>query len=293
MVRNCLIRAAVASLAFALGLSAAPSAQAGWVAGFTGNTLMTSGTTSGIVDFAVWQTDTTGPNANNWEAQLGVTPTSAAAPAVDTSAAYVYFYEVVNVGTSNYGDLFVNSWATTPYTSGGYLPQTVFQDSSGNAIGPAAKQYLGPTPSGPDQVTNNPSVVASNTTLNTPPSTPAPFVTDVNAIHPLAVTSLGGFGSPGNAADINWANVNLGPPFNINTEQLSAGSYSTVVFLTSDTGPTYSAGSLRENSVAGVIATGGIPTQSPEPATLAMWGLGAIGFGLVARRRKKLRLVSC
>src|SRR5207248_406366 len=137
---------------------------AGFLSGFTGYSQMSDFATSdGIVNFAVYQNNGT---TQNWATDLSgggnptiVTPLLPGGGIPDTTAAYVYFYQVVNNNPvppdSNLSAFYVSLGVSTPYTSAGYLSATVFSDASG-AVGPAGNQFLGPEPTGtvPDDVVN-------------------------------------------------------------------------------------------------------------------------------------------
>jgi PEP-CTERM motif-containing protein len=251
-------------------LSQPAHAEAGFIGGFVGNTLMTNGTTSGIVDFAVYQND--GTMGGNWTLQLGISgvATDGFGSGIDTTAQYVYFYEVVNVGSTKYGDLFVNSYSN-PYSSGGWLLGKVFNEAVDGAVGPATNRYLGTIPTGPDSSGIHPS--ANDGVLSTPLT--SSFISDGSTVRPLAINTLGGGGVP---ADFAWVNFPLA-----GTTQLSPAQYSPVLFLTSNTAPTYASGGLQSTSGT---ASAGIPSEAPEPGTLAIWGLGLATFGIVSARRR-------
>jgi hypothetical protein len=264
--RHCSIRAACAALTFASCLAivafAPAPARAGFMPDFTGYTQMSdSATATDVVNFAVYNN-----TSGDWATALGVTPTAGA----DTSASYVYMYEVVNNGgaTSRIGSFNVNSY-DQPYTSSGYLSGTVFSD--GAAVGPAGNQYLGANPGSmpaDDPVNDNPSVsgVAAPT-----------FASSGGAINPLGSNTGGSINS--DFASFGFFNLSF-------NQTLTSGLFSSVLFLTSNVAPTYSEGQVLNTSTSS-FSTGGIPTQAPEPATLAIWGLGTLGVAFAVRRRKR------
>lgn len=255
---------AVSCLAVACGLLFQPArADAGWLSGFSGWTMMSdSGTATEVVNFAVYNN-----TSGDWATTLGVTPTAGA----DTSATYVYMYEVVNVGgaTSKIGYFNINS-GDLPYTSAGWLSGKVFTD--GSPVGPSGNQYLGTDPGSTppdDKVDGSPSF--SGLTL-----TGSPFVSNVSAVDPFAA----------DAGGISNSDVASFGFLSGLTQTLISGKFSSVLFLTSNTNPNYSAGSVL-NTQTFATSNGDVPTQAPEPGTLAIWGFGLAGLGLIAARRRQ------
>lgn len=259
-------------------------ANAQFQPGFTGWTeFADSGSSAGgVVDFAVYQNS--GADGGNWVSQLGLSSSIASAGVldsnggntVDSTAQFVFFYEVVNTapaaGNGSIANFNVNSY-TTPYTSGGWLNNYVFNDTAVTNTHP----YIGTQPTGtpPDnQQYYYPSVMGQSL------DSAMPFTNSgVTTTAPTGVASLGGAGG-GGAATFQWTTF-------FGNHLLAASHYSPVLFLTSNTTPSYSAGSL--SSTSGMNASdGNIPTQAPEPATLLMWGAGALGLAAMIRRRRKL-----
>lgn len=243
--------------------------QAGFLPQYTGNTQMSDAGASagGVVDFAVYQN----PTGHNWAADLGVTSALSGSGA-DTTASYVYFYEVVNTAP-NAGNGMIAHFnvgnSGTPFTSGGWLNGYVFNDANNNAVGPPSNPFLGPAASGDDPFTNQPS--HSGVTLGTPP-----FTNDgVSPTNPTGVASLGGDGG-GATATFLWTIL-------FGNSLLNQNSYSPVLFFTSGASPAYADGSISGSSGLNP-ADGGIPSQAPEPTALVMWGLGTLG-GLVFGRK--------
>ena len=250
------------------------AAQAGFLSQYTGNTQMSGSGTSvgGVIDFAVYQN----PTGHNWAADLGVT-SALSGSGIDTTANYVYFYEVVNtapdpgdgmIGHFNVGD------GGTPFTSGGWLNGYVFNDAANKPVGPPSNPFLGPAASGDDPFANQPS--HSGVTLGSPP-----FTNDgVVPTNPTGVASLGGVAGGGTATFL-WTIL-------FGNSLLGQNSYSPVLFFTSGSSPGYTDGSISGSSGLNP-ADGGIPGQAPEPATMVMWGLGSLGglvFGRKAFRKK-------
>lgn len=255
---------------FAVGSLFTNVGHAGYMASFTGYTQMSdSSTATEVVNFAVYNN-----TSGNWATALGITPSAGA----DTGAAYVYLYEVVNNGgsSSTIGNFNVNSTAT-PYTSSGFLNHVVFSD--GSAVGPAGNQYLGPNPASmpPDDPSNSAPSVSG--------VTPGPtFVSSASAVNPFG-SNTGGSANGDAAQFVFLSTTNF-------SQSLTSGLFSTVLFLTSNIGPLYSTGRVL-NTVTGNSSDGGIPTQAPEPATLAIWGLGTLGLAFAARKRRKNGRLGC
>jgi hypothetical protein len=183
---------------------------------------------------------------------------------IDLTANYVYFYEIVNQTSGVSLEKFNVFSGSTPYTSAGFLFQTVFSDSTG-AVGPAGNQYLG----------LNPGATPAGDTLDGQPTqsgVAAPgFATNLSATAPSSA-DLGGAGTGGFAS------------FFFDTPRISpSGGFSTVVFLTSNAPPVYARGDIRDG---GDPAVGDIPVQAPEPAGLLLQviGIGALG-GMYGWRR--------
>jgi hypothetical protein len=267
----------IAALALLLGTSPI-TAEAGFLSQYTGNTQMSGAGTSasGVIDFAVYQN----PSGHNWAADLGlssaVTGQLSGGGVVDTSANYVYFYEVVNTAPSGSGmiSIFNIGNAGIPFTSGGWLRGYVFSDASNNAVGPVGNAFLGPAASGDDPFTGQPS--NSGVSLGNPPFTN----TDVSPTDPTGVASLGGASSMGTATFL-WTIL-------FGNALLGQNAYSPVLFYTSNSAPVYAGGSISDPSGLNP-SDGGIPGQAPEPATLLIWSMGAIGCLITARHRSRKR----
>lgn len=265
------------SAALVLLLAAGPAiAQAGFLSQYTGNTQMSGAGTSasGVVDFAVYQN----PTGHDWVADLGlssaVTGQLSGGGVVDTSANYVYFYEVVNTAPSGNGmiSIFNVGNAGVPFTSGGWLRGYVFADANNNAVGPTGNPFLGPAASGDDPFTDQPS--NSGVNLGNPPFTN----TGVSPTDPTGVASLGGASSMGTATFL-WTIL-------FGNALLGQNAYSPVLFYTSNSAPVFVSGSISDSSGLNP-SDGGIPGQAPEPATLLMWSIGAIGCLMTARHRSR------
>ena len=265
--------ATIAAWLAGIVLTAWPAAlQAGFLSQYTGNTQMSDSGASvgGVVDFAVYQN----PAGHNWAADLGLTSalsgTGGGSP--DTSAGYVYFYEVVNTapnaGNGSIAHFNVGN-TDAPFTSGGWLKGYVFNDANNKAVGPPSNPFLGPAASGDDPFNNQPS--HSGVSLGSPPFTNS----GVSPTDPTGVASLGGSGSA-NTATFLWTIL-------FGNSLIGQNSYSPVLFFTSSNSPMYGIGSISDPSGLNP-ADGGIPSQAPEPATLLMWSIGALGCLVVARK---------
>lgn len=254
-------------------------ANAQFMPGFTGWTEFADAGSSagGVVDFAVYANT----GGGNWVSQLGLTSDLAGVAdasggsTVDSTASYVFFYEVVNTapaaGNGSIANFNINSYSN-PYSSGGWLNNYVFNDAAVTNTHP----YIGTQPVGtpPDnQQYYYPSVSGQSLDSTTPFTN-----SGVSTTAPTGVASLGGAGN-GGSATFQWTTF-------FGNHLLTASHYSPVLFLTSNTAPSYAPGSL--SGTTGLNASdGNIPTQAPESATLLMWGAGALGLTFMIRRRRK------
>ena len=244
-----------------------PLVRAGFIPAFTGNTQMSDAgaTVGGVVDFAVYQN----PTGDNWVTDLGLTSAvsggSSGGGSVDTGASFVYFYEVVNTAP-NAGDGTIAHFnvgnSSTPFTSGGWLQGYVFNDANGNAVGPPGNPFLGPAASGDDPANNLPSTSGVN--LGDPPFTNV----GVTPTNPTGVASLGGSANGGTATFL-WTIL-------FGNALIGQNGYSPVLFFTSDKSPVYAMGSISDPSGLNA-ADGGVPSQAPEPATIVLFSMTALG----------------
>src|SRR3569623_536718 len=211
------------------------AAEAGFLTGFSGWTMMSDNSTATeLVNFTVYQND--GTSGGNWTPQLGVSPTDGTGGGVDTQAQYVYMYEVVNVGgaTSKIGFFNINSY-DQPYSSAGWLSGKVFND--GAAVGPSGNQYIGTEPGStpPDDQLNG---VPSTSGLSL---SGTPFANSATAVNP-AGADAGGLGNSDFAAFGFLSGI---------THTFLSGKFSSVLFLTSNTAPTYSGGNVLDTQTTG------------------------------------------
>lgn len=258
--------AALAAGLAAVSLAISPAAvQGGFLTQYTGNTQMSDSGASvgGVVDFAVYQN----PTGQNWETDLGIS-SAVTGSGVDATAAYVYFYEVVNTAPNAGNGLIAHfnvGNSGTPFTSGGWLKGYDFNDANNNAVGPPSNPFLGPAASGNDPFSNQPS--HSGVSLGSPPFTN----NGLSPTNPMGVAALGGPGSGGTATFL-WTILD-------GNSLLGQNSYSPVLFFTSDMSPVYANGSISDSSGLNP-ADPGVPSQeAPEPATLGIWALGALVVG--------------
>ena len=253
------------------------TASAAFLPAFSGYTQMSDfGISDGLINFSVYQNNGT---TGNWITDLALT----GSPPVPVTLAgattglekFVYFYEVVNnnpiAPEANLTQYYVYS-GPSPYLSAGYLVANVFRDDGG-AVGPAGNEFLvtgADPPPPPDASTGAPSHSGADSVPGSPPDTPPFFVANGGTTAPTAASTGG---APDNFAKFFFlASTPLGiPPNGIGT-----AGFSPVLFLTSDVGPTYDEGNLRDG---GAISNGGVPVQAPEPNTL--WLPVAAIFGFV------------
>jgi hypothetical protein len=100
----------------------------------------------------------------------------------------------------------------------------------------------------------------------------------VSPVDPTGLASLGGASSMGTATFL-WTIL-------FGNALLGQNAYSPVLFYTSNSAPVYAGGSISDPSGLNP-SNGGIPGQAPEPATLLMWSMGAIGCLITARHRSR------
>ncbi|MBI1901913.1 MAG: hypothetical protein HYS13_12485 [Planctomycetia bacterium] len=251
----------------------AGDASAGFVTAFTGNTQMSeSANSDGIVNFAVYD-NTDGGDWTTEIPSLGAVSTITSGGAIDTTAKFVFFYQVVNTDPNTGGtdpDLATFKIASNgvAYSSAGFLSDKVFFDGTAN-VGPSGNLFLGTegTPHKTDDVVDG---APSESGVAAPT-----FATLAAAVNPEQV--IGGLGGVGGFATLQWGAFGEGV--------IGTGAFSSVVFLTSNNPPVgYGRGNIRDGDPA---SDGDIPVHAPEPGSLLVWaGVLGIGAVLVLRRRK-------
>lgn len=252
-----------------LSLVALPGfAEAGFLSSFTGSTQMSeNGNSDGVVNFAVYATDAT--EGGSWVAQLDLETKARFIGLSDTTAAFVFFYQVVNTNPVGGADPTLVQLKITnngvPYSSTGFLASSavvgisegeVFQDVDG-LVGPSDNVFIGKNgPFADDPIDGVPTQTAALA---------SPFhATHKDAVRPLTATAddLAGF------AGFSFT--------------LPSGAFSTILFLTSNMGPPgYGVGNLRDGDPT---SNGDIPVHAPAPMSAVLFGIGCLG--LVYWKRK-------
>ncbi|VAX35700.1 hypothetical protein MNBD_PLANCTO02-1875 [hydrothermal vent metagenome] len=227
--------------------------QADFVSGFTGNTQFSDGSTSGFVNFAVYQNDGLSHlgGTGNWVTDLGLgavvsnLPGVGFPPAVTGLERNVFFYQVTATSLSAQVNG-VTIPVLDPWVSAGFLSGEVFADADGSV---GLGNNLGTDSTGP----NAPSVDGVSTG----------FATDALAVNPAT-------GSPSNQT------------FGFDGLGLTNGQTSSVFFLTSNSQPVTP---LFANANLSGGGTPLLPASNPEPGSLILLSMGMAG--VVYRRRKK------
>jgi len=256
------------------GLASPGTARAGFLSGFTGNTQMSDGTAVGVISFSVFETSAPGANwineLNSALSLSGAAALKASTPnagGVDATARYVYMYQVVNTGAT---DALENLKVANPasFTSAGNLlnsaanpSSVVFEDTNGQVKTTNGNIGLGKNPSADDIV-------------NGVPSTSGATVSTISALN-TAVRA--------DSTDLDFGGNSGFVQFNFQRPVIGVAKVSTIVFLTSDHGPYYARGLVRDGS----NSDGDIPTAvAPEPGSLTIAAIGLCGLGTFYRRRR-------
>ena len=195
--------------------------------------------------------------------------------AVDTDAAYVYMYQVVNkdvVGQQGSAtdnqlrDFSVTYRGTLPFTSGGYFPRAVFTDVNSTSVTgtnysldfPNPTLGNGPTDSPGDGAPSKANLAVANIGL----------ATDASTTFPSSLNSTGNISNltqfPGQFFDgviFSWPD----------TGRIPLDGYSPVMFLTSDEAPFYLLGETESPGGSGSL--GDVPSV---PGTVRVRDAGVL-----------------
>lgn len=237
-----------------------------------------TGVAYGVVNFAVYE-NTTG----DWVTALGLTglaneggTVAGSGPAgVDTSAEYVYFYQIVNVGTTPIDQLQVGM-NPIDASSVGYVTGTSLSD--GAAI-TSANPYLGANPGTQPLEAGGNGVPTSLGGL-----TGLAASSGVNNAFGSAISGPGGTIPPNSPATGNVAFNFVAFAGNVT---IAPGAYSTLLFITSHKSYGYLTGTLND----GGLTYNELPAPVPLPATLALLASGVpglMGIGFFLRRKQSV-----
>jgi hypothetical protein len=260
---------------FGLILMSHSQVQADWLTDFDGHSIM--GNTGinpeaadGHFSFAVYAND-----GGNWVDDLlgemfaGVE--DLAGTEVDTDAAYVYFYQIVNSdfftgGDEHQLDSALVKAVGASVTSVGYLDSTMFQSGPGdNDAGNKVKLPGNPGLGEKDAIADIP----GDELFEDHEGTSVGLVMDANA-KPFASAVI-------EADDIEW----------VFASQLKSEQYSSVFYYTSELGPSITTGMLFGSLAIGdVVSTAATSSAVPAPPALALALLGAPFMSVIRRRRK-------
>lgn len=234
------------------------------------------GSANAVVNFAVYENNGT---TGNWVVDLGLTGLAneggtllGTGPAgVDTGADYVYFYQIVNLGTSSVDQLQVGM-APIDASSVGYVAFTSLSD--GAAI-TGANPYLGADPGSlPLEAGANGVPTSTGGLVGLASSS------GTNNAYGSASPGPGGTIAPNPSTTGNVA-------FNFVPFPIASGGYSTLLFITS-----YKPYGYRTSTVNdGATTYNELPAPVPVPATLALLASGVpglMGVGFMLRRRQSV-----
>jgi len=247
----------IAALVLAGFLGNAPQAQAALLTGFAGNTQPLIDSTEGFINFAVYDATTGGSVGDQYGTGLAGIDVLLAANGFSITSRYLYLFENVNEGV-DIASSSVNADGSA-VTGAGKLAGLNFTQVAAGSL------FLGPAAATP----GNPSPAVTGATAAQ--ATPIAAVT----YPPLAVT-------------VNPTSVvaTYTPP------EDGVNAVGSLWGYTTNRGPVISNGSIQDS---GLAANGRVPanlvtiTAIPEPSSMALAGLGAMGLvGYGLRRRKVL-----
>lgn len=289
-MRSMFLRAA----AVALALVAMPrAADAAWMAGFGGSSLVSSpaGTADGVINYAVWQNN--GLNGGDLFAQIGIDKANELAGTTGTAyktAQYAYVYEIVNTKYNTNAEAVLSGFFIE--VNQGNLAGVAYATNSAGTQGYVFSELVGVTTTkvGPGGDTGNHRLdggaVEDHTNAGAPVTTigqPNGVALDSAAVR-SNITADWDFFPPSGATQalkFTFQNDNgTGIKKGINTN-----GFSTLLIVTSNYRPEFSGGSLQD----GGNAMGSVPVPTPEPATIAMFGMALplLGFGYFRRQKTK------
>jgi len=228
-------------------------ARAALVTSFSGNTQPSLSDTTGYINFAVYDASggVTGDSYGTGDPTMNAALTAAG---MSTTSQYLYLFQDVNNNTTS--DIASSSVNVTKanVTSDGNLSGLTFTQTAP----PGGILYLGPS----SATAGNPSgfVIGATAAQGTPisGSVTSPFVVSLNSSSLVAtfIPAMAGTGGTSGTSSL-WG-------------------------YTSNVGPVMKNGSIQDG---GFAVNGMVPTTVPEPSTLAMASLVALGIGYGLRRK--------